>query len=154
ASYTNPKTPHVKGAVNQLLGLNKLGVAVGFYVDAKGNSHPYEVNQATGVFTNLHVPGVSALATGINNNGDIVGFATDQGGNTSGWLRHNGHLTAFQFPGGSDTQALGINDKDQIVGSYLDGQGGMHGFVLSNPLGPVSKWRKIDDPHGVGTTVV
>ena len=33
-SYTDPKTPHVKGAVNQLLGINNAGIAVGFYNDA------------------------------------------------------------------------------------------------------------------------
>jgi probable HAF family extracellular repeat protein len=97
---------------------------------------------------------VSVLATGVNNNGDVVGFATDKQGNTTSWLIHNGHLTAFGFPGGSDTQALGVNDKDQIVGSYLDGADVQHGFLLSSPLGPVSKWRGIDDPNGVGTTLV
>jgi len=30
----------------------------------------------------------------------------------------------------------------------------MHGFVLANPLGPTSHWTKIDDPNGVGSTVV
>jgi hypothetical protein len=30
----------------------------------------------------------------------------------------------------------------------------MHGFVLSGPMGPVSHWRSIDDPNGVGSTVV
>ena len=65
-----------------------------------------------------------------------------------------GQLTTFQFPGGSDTQAFGINPQHQIVGSYLDGNGVQHGFVLSNPLGPTSHWQKIDDPNGVGSTVV
>ena len=30
----------------------------------------------------------------------------------------------------------------------------MHGFVLTNPMGPISHWQRIDDPHGVGSTVV
>ena len=110
------------GSVNQLLGINNNGVAVGFYNDAQGHSHAYEVNQATGVFTAIKIPGdVSTQATGINNLGDIVGFGTDAAGNTTGWLRHNGQLTTYQFPGGSDTQAFGINDHDEIVGTYLDG---------------------------------
>jgi hypothetical protein len=29
-----------------------------------------------------------------------------------------------------------------------------HGFVLTSPLGPVSHWQRIDDPNGVGSTVV
>jgi hypothetical protein len=154
-SFTNPKTPHMTGAVNQLLGVNNSGVAVGFYNDAAGNSHAYQVNQATGVFTAIKIPGdVSTQATGINNLGDIVGFGKDAAGNTTGWLLHNGHLTAYQFPGGSNTQAFGINDHDEIVGTYLDGAGVDHGFTLKAPLGPVSHWQAIDDPNGVGSTVV
>jgi hypothetical protein len=154
ASYTDPNTPHTAGAVNQLLGINNKGVAVGFYTDANGNSHPYQVNQATGVFTPIHTPGVSSTATGINNLGDITGFATGSKGVTFSWLIHDGHLTALQFPGGSNTQAFGINNKDEIVGSYTDGSGVMHGFTLKDPLGPVSHWQSIDDPNGVGSTVV
>jgi len=154
-SFNNPKTPAMKGSVNQLLGINNNGVAVGFYNDAKGNAHAYEVNQATSVYTAITIPGaVSATATGINNNGDIAGFATDASKVTSSWLLHAGHLTTYQFPGGNTTEAFGVNDKDQIVGSYLDGSGNMHGFVLSSPLGPTSHWQTIDDPHGVGTTTV
>jgi probable HAF family extracellular repeat protein len=154
-SFNNPKTPKVAGSVNQLLGINDGGVAVGFYNDSAGHSHPYEVNQATGVFTAIKVPGaVSATASGINDNGDVVGFATDSASTTYSWLMHNGHLTTYQFPGGSMTEAFGVNSKDQIVGQYLDGSGVQHGFVLTAPFGPVSHWQKIDDPNGVGSTTV
>jgi hypothetical protein len=155
-NLNDPKTPHMAGSVNQLLGVNDNGVAVGFYNDAAGNSHAYQVNQATRVFTAIKIPGaVSALATGINKAGYIVGIATDAAKVTTSWLRSpTGQLTTFQFPGGSDTQAFGINPQKQIVGSYLDGHGVMHGFVLTSPQGPKSVWQKIDDPHGVGSTVV
>ena len=86
ASYTNPNTPKVKGAVNQLLGLNNAGAAVGFYNDKNGNSHAYKLNQATGQFTAIHSPGASVVATGINTAGDLVGFYTDAAGNTDGML--------------------------------------------------------------------
>ncbi len=153
-SFTNPNTPRVKGSVNQLLGINNSGVAVGFYTDAHGNNHAYQVNQATGVFTKIKISGsVSTQATGINNNGDIVGTET-AAGNTSSWLLHDGHLTTYQFPGGSNTQALGINGSDEIVGFYTDGGGVQHGFTLKAPLGPVSHWQSVDDPNGVGSTVV
>src|SRR6516165_634921 len=106
ASYNDPNTPNMKGSVNQLLGINGKGIAVGFYNDAAGHSHAYEVNQATSVYTAIKIPGaVSSTATGINKQGDIVGFATDAAGTTSSWLMHNGQLTTFQFPGGSNTQA-------------------------------------------------
>ena len=157
ASYNDPKTPHMAGSVNQLLGINNGGVAVGFYVDAAGNSHAYKVNQATRAFTAIKIPGaVSAVATGINGTGDIVGFATGSAGDTFSWLLRHGSLalTTYQFPGGSGTQAFGVNGTDEIVGSYLDGSGVMHGFTLKAPLGPVSHWQSIDDPNGVGSTLV
>jgi hypothetical protein len=153
-SFTNPKTPHMKGSVNQLLGINDKGVAVGFYNDAKGNSHAYQVNQATGVFTKLPVPGKTSVATGINNNGDIVGFSTGSAGLTFSWQLADGHLTAFGWPGGSGAEAFGVNDSDQIVGSYLDSSGVMHGFVITDPKGPHSHYQSIDDPNGIGSTVV
>jgi hypothetical protein len=156
ASYVDPHTPKVKDAVNQLLGINNSGIAVGFYNDAKGNSHAYKVNQATNVFTAITIPdAVSTVATGINNAGDIVGTFTDAAGDTSSWLlTPSDHLTTYQFPGGSDTQALGISGQNEIVGSYNDAAGVMHGFTLTDPMGPVSHWQSIDDPNGVGSTVV
>ena len=154
ASYNDPSTPKTKGSVNQLLGINNAGTAVGFYNDKNGNSHAYKLNQATGQFAAIHVPGVSTVATGINKAGDIVGSATDAAGNTTSWLKIGTSTIAFGFPGGSDTQAFGINNKNQIAGSYLDGSGVLHGFVLTNPMGPVSHWQSIDDPNGVGSTVI
>ncbi len=155
SSYNDPKTPHTAGSVNQLLGVNNNGQAVGFYNDAAGNSHAYQVNQATRVYTAIKIPGaVSAVATGINNAGDIAGISTDAAKVTTSWLLKGGHLTTYQFPGGTDTQAFGVNSTDHIVGSYLDGNGVQHGFVLTSPLGPKSSWQKIDDPNGVGSTVV
>ena len=97
---------------------------------------------------------VSTVATAISNTGDVAGFGTDASGVTTSWLLHAGHLTAYQFPGGSDTQAFGVNDHDEIVGSYLDGSGVMHGFTLKAPFGPVSHWQTIDDPNGIGSTLV
>jgi hypothetical protein len=93
------------------------------------------------------------MSDGVNN-GNVVGFGADAAGNTTSWLLHNGHLTTYQFPGGSDTQAPGINDHDEIVGSYTGGAGTLHGFTLKSPLGPVSHWQRIDDPNGIGSTVV
>ena len=111
-------------------------------------------NPARGCLHPIHVPGVSTVATGINNAGAIVGFATDAAGSTSSWLKIGTTTIAYQFPGGTDTQAFGINAKNQIAGSYLDGAGVLHGFVLTSPLGPVSHWQSIDDPNGIGSTVV
>ncbi len=151
-SYTDPKTGG--GTVNQILGLNDKGIAVGFYVDAMGNSHGFTLNQATGKFKAVVPPGATnVVATGINDAGDITGFVTTPSGQTSGFLDKGGSFSSFSFPNGSDTQPFGINVKDQIVGSYLDGSGVMHGFLLGHPLSH-AKWHSIDDPNGIGSTLV
>jgi hypothetical protein len=157
ASYTDPQTPAGAGSVNQILGINNSGIAVGFYNDKNGHAHAYSVNQATNQFTAIHVPGTSVSATGINDAGDIVGISTTGTGSsavTTSWLRVGTQLTSFQYPGGSDTQAFGVNDNNQVVGTYVDGAGVEHGFVLTDPMGPVSHWKTVDDPNGVGSTVI
>lgn len=150
-SYTDPKMRHSK--TTQILGINDSGIAVGFYNDAKGNSHGFTLNQATGQFKPVIVPGaVTLTATGINDAGDITGFSTSSG-QTSSFLIRGGQLTSFTFPGGSNTQSLGVNNHDQMVGSYDDGANVLHGFLLSDPLSR-AKWQSIDDPNGIGSTVV
>lgn len=152
SSYKDPNTG--KGTVNQLLGINDSGIAVGFYTDANGVNHAYKLNQATGKFTAIRPPNaVSAIATGINANGDIVGFVTASDGSTDGFLLKGGHYTEFVFPGTTNTTPFGVNLSDQIVGSYVDNGGLTHGFLLSSPLSH-AQWKTIDDPNGIGTTIV
>jgi uncharacterized membrane protein len=157
-SYADPHTPKTAGSVNQLLGINDAGIAVGFYVDANEVAHPIKLNQATGHFTTITHAGIGAnsFATGINDKGDIVGYT--MGSTTYGWLLKDGHLTTFEFPGSLPTMALGLNGKDEVVGSFTDAAGNTHGFTLVDPTGPASVWRQIDDPNalntpGNGTTV-
>ncbi|MDQ6708647.1 MAG: PEP-CTERM sorting domain-containing protein, partial [Acidobacteriota bacterium] len=61
----------------------------------------------------------------------------------------NNARTDLKFPGATSTQALGLNNVGQTVGSYLDMNGGTHGFIDSN-----GTFQSIDDPNGVGTTTV
>jgi len=153
-SYSNPNSPAGTTTLNQLLGLNDKGIAVGFYTDANGNNHAYELNQNNGKFTEIAPTGAtSAIATGINDNGDITGFLTTSTGTTVGFLLKNKTFTEFDFPNSTNTTPFGINKYDQIVGSYVDAAGNMHGFLLSSPLHHAN-FQSIDDPNGIGTTVV
>lgn len=150
-SYRDPKTG--KGTVNQILGINDKGIAVGFYTDASGINHGYTLNQATGKFRAVTPPGGgSVVASAINDAGDIAGIITASS-QTFGFLKKGAHFSTLSFPGGSNTQPFGINKNDQIVGSYLDSNGVLHGFLLSNPLSH-AKWTSIDDPNGIGSTVI
>jgi probable HAF family extracellular repeat protein len=60
-----------------------------------------------------------------------------------------GTYTALNYPKSTSTQALGINNNGEIVGSYTDANGGMHGFHYAN-----GEWTSIDDPSGIGITLV
>lgn len=152
-SYRDPKTG--KGTVNQILGINDSGIAVGFYTDSNSLNHGFSLNQASGKFKPIMPPGGgSVTASAINNSGDIVGFTlTGSPATASGWIKKNGKFSALQFPKGSNTEPFGVNDNDQIVGSYDDSSGVLHGFLLSTPL-THAKWVSIDDPNGVGSTVI
>ena len=69
----------------------------------------------------------------MNKLGAIVGSYLDSGGKMHGFLYHGGAYATLNFPGASNTDALGINDAGQIVGWYLpSGSSVSQGFVYSN----------------------
>jgi len=144
--------------VDQLLGVNDSDVAVGFWTDAQGNNHGYEFNALTGQFRSVvdpSDPGLSLTAAAINDFGDVAGVYTTAAGNTDGFLltHHGRHFTDLAVPGASSTMALGVNNRDEVVGTYTDGSGSsamMHGFTWT----PWAGFTSIDDPHGLGTTTI
>jgi hypothetical protein len=151
-----PATP----PVDQLLGVNDHNVAVGFYNDASGKTHAYTFDINRNEFNEITPSGITnPTGAGINNRGDIAGFGTDMTGDSSNGnvvgflLRRNGRVTVLNVPGSSMTQALGINDDDEVVGVYQTGSGDsamMHGFTWT----PERGFQTVDDPHGIGTTTV
>jgi hypothetical protein len=150
----DPLTPKTGVPVNQLLGINSSNIAVGFFVNAAGNSRGYTYNTATGAFSSpINAPaGVSTTATAINDLGDIAGFYVDSAGKTHGFLDHNGAFTRLDAPGfaGGMTQILGINNSGLLVG-FAQGAGGkMFGVTFNDTT---STWQKFSDPNGVGTTI-
>lgn len=140
-------------AQDQLLGVNDQGVAVGFYMDGQKNTHGYTYSLVTHRFHPVNISGASSVtATAINNWGDIAGVETTQSGTTEGFLlRNDGSVVALNVPGSSMTQALGVNDGDEVVGFYQVGTGNTaktHGFVWTPGLG----FENVDDPNGIGQT--
>ena len=143
--------------VDQLLGVNNGDVAVGFWTDANGNNHGYKFNIGTKRFstvTDPNAPGASLTAAAINNNGDIAGFYTSPAtGSTDGFLKYHGTFKDLAVPGASSTMALGVNDNDEVVGTYTVGSGStamMHGFTWT----PGRGFTSFDDPQGMGTTTI
>jgi len=146
--------------VDQLLGVNDHDVAVGFFTNASGQNRGYTYNIYTHRFSRVLVPGASGLgpsltAAAINNHGDVAGFYNVNSSTVDGFLKlANGDFIKLAVPGASMTQAFGVNDSDWVVGTYTVGSGNSattHGFIYKLGHGYVTG---IDDPNGVGTTVL
>ncbi len=150
-----PTNDNAKPKVDQLLGVNDRGIAVGFYTDSKGQNHGFLENTANRHFSVVKVAGDNNVtASGINNLGDVAGFATNSAGNTEGFLRRaGGRVFHLNFPGASMTQAFGVNNGDEVVGTYTDGTGSSattHGFIWSPGFG----FATVDAPNGIGSTTL
>jgi len=139
--------------VDQLLGVNDHDVAVGFWTDAQNNNHGYEYNIKTHRFSTVNYKGDSLQATAINNHGDVAGVYSPTAGATDGFVKIGRTFIQLSVPGSSSTMALGVNDHDEVVGTYMVGTGSsavMHGFTWK----PGSGFTTVDDPHGIGTTTI
>ena len=143
--------------VDQLLGVNDSDVAVGFYTDANGNNHGYEYNIAANRYSSVtdpSLPGTSLTAAAINDEGNVAGFYTNSAGTTDGFLKtHHGQFIDLAAPGAASTMALGVNARNEVVGTYTVGSGSsavMHGFTWT----PQHGFSTVDDPHGAGTTTI
>ena len=150
----NPASP----PVDQLLGVNDHNIAVGFYNDSAGNTHAYTFDIRRNRFNEVTPSGITnPTGAAINNRGDIAGFGTSASANGQvvGYLlRRDGQVTILNVPGSSQTQALGINDRDEVVGVYQVGTGEnamTHGFTWT-PGGGLQ--TNLDDPAGVGATTI
>jgi len=119
--------------VEQLLGVNDKGVAVGFWTDKDNNEHGFTYNINTHSFTEVDIQGFAFTQTSaINNNGDIAGFVSNgTGTNDVSFIKEGNTIDWLTGPKGAvSVQALGINNEDQVVGSYETvANGPMLGFV-------------------------
>jgi hypothetical protein len=66
--------------------------------------------------------------------------------------------TSIDYPGASGTEALGINNDETVVGSYIDTLSKTHGFILKNGSFtainyPGSTWTKTTGINDSGTMV-
>jgi len=154
-SVSDPSTPKSQPGtpvVNQLLGINSHGVAVGFYTDAAGINHGYTYDVSTHSFTTITPPNAkSVTATGINDSGDVCGFFTSTSNSaTASFVDSGGTYTIFEGPGSANTTALGINNADIMVGSYTDASNVTQGFVYQDGY-----IQTVNDPDAAtGSTVV
>jgi probable HAF family extracellular repeat protein len=145
--------------VDQLLGVNDLDVAVGFFTNASGINRGYEYNINTRKFSRVLPPGAnntelgaSLTAAGINNFGDVAGFYNKTSSLVDAFLKlRSGRFITIAYPGASMTQAFGVNDGGEVVGTYTVGSGNSavtHGFTWLN-----GKFASVDIGGASSTTI-
>jgi hypothetical protein len=156
ATYSDPNTSTVDPDT-EILGLNDNGIAVGRYSGADGNIHGFELNVRSGQFADVFPLGTSSndqiAVTGINDKNDIVGAVdtTCSGSSTCmvfGFLLKGKSQFEFADPNAIETEPLGINKNDEIVGAYVDKKDNIHGFTLTNPTSN-AHFQTVDDPNSV-----
>ena len=127
--------------------VNDAGVIAGDYVDAKSVQHAMilagkkltTVDHKDCVTSGGFSAGAIAFY-GINKAGAAAGWcASTKTGLDLGFVYAGGKFTAINFPKSNGTQAIGINDKGDVVGLYLDSSSVQHGFVKKG-----SKYTSID----------
>jgi probable HAF family extracellular repeat protein len=147
-----PKPAAGTPSVQQLLGINDKEEAVGFYTDAQGNNHGFTYDLNNGHFDAVNIKGFNSVtATAVNDKGNIAGFVQN-GANTEGFLIDHGKTELLKGPQGAvSVQALGVNNENQVVGSFVDAAGNTHGFLYDNHS---KSYTTIDDPNAQGMTVI
>jgi probable HAF family extracellular repeat protein len=144
-TYTGLNDPF-SAVFNSAQGINDVGQVVGHYL-AAGLYHGFLYSGST--YTTLDAPGAThTQAYGINDVGlgQIVGAYSD-GSVNHGYTYDGSTYTTLDDPFGTNgTQALGINNLGQIVGSYIDASGHSHGFLYSG-----GGFTTLDDPSGTDT---
>jgi hypothetical protein len=153
---SHPSSP----PVDQLLGVNDSGVAVGFYMDSSDNTHGYIYDIPSKIYLPLSsfvtIKGAtSTMATGINDEDSICGVFVNAKGVMEGFLARKAtpHLFIVSVPHSSSTFVAGVNKFGVVVGVYSVGTGSsakMYGFTWSHGRG----YQTISDPLGVGTTTL
>jgi uncharacterized membrane protein len=159
-------------------GINDHGQIVGGYYEAGATRDatgffPAEAQHAVlrsrrGRFTDLDRPGaLTTLAYALNDRAQVVGQYIDRGevpdeqgrypaDTVHGFVWQRGRFRTIDVPGAALTQPLGINNRGDVVGAYLEAgpgndpyaTGRLRGFVMRH-----GRFRSIDFPGAVGTKV-
>ncbi|MBV9617748.1 MAG: hypothetical protein JO201_00915 [Verrucomicrobia bacterium] len=121
------------------MGINAVGVVIGFYVDASSVQHGF-VRSPEGKITEFDPPGSTFTETNaIDLFGNVVGFYFDANSVGYGYLRDpRGNITKIDAPGADHTPGsfngtfcVGITLTGEIEGVFVDSNFILHGFTRS-----------------------
>jgi hypothetical protein len=136
--------PNVTTPVQNLLGINNFDEAAGFWTDNNGHQHGFVVEldtQSPSLSRFIEIPpttfagAIGTQASDITNNEEVCGFWTDAKGNNHGFYGFLGQkffTFNVKIKGVTVTSTLpfGCNDEGEIVGSFTDSNGNVHGVIL------------------------
>jgi len=136
--------PNVTTPVQNLLGINNFDKAAGFWTDNDGHEHGFVVQidpQSPSSSTFIEIPpttfagAVATQASDITNNNLVCGFWTDAQDNNHGFFGFLGQkFSSFKVRinnvAAASTSPFGCNDDGEIVGSFTDKAGNVHGFIF------------------------
>lgn len=139
---------------SEATGIDNGGDIAGWYINASSVTQGFLLNGSTGTYSTIAVPGATATEiTGINSAGGLVAGIADLSTGESGFLYDYGSSSpqyfSFNLPVALSINSMSINDLGDIACTYADVNGLSHG-CLSNGV----TFTTVDDPHGIGTTVL
>jgi hypothetical protein len=141
---------------NQALGINNSNETVGYYtLNPAGAPGDIAYSQKGDGFTNINAllpANFNSQAVGINSAATpwIVGFYQPDAGLTTsfGFVDEGGTIITLRPFSSTFTQALGVNDLGEIVGSYVGADGNTHGYIDNNGV-----FTSFDPPGSASTTI-
>jgi len=135
-TYTNIDFPGT--ALSSAWGINNDGVIVGQYKPTAADPFHAFLRDANGSYSNIDPPGaITAQARGVSDSGNVLGYFCETapcGGVSTyqGFLLLEGVFSSFGSPYRTNTWAMRMNGRGQIVGCAHDADtgGSMHGVVV------------------------
>jgi probable HAF family extracellular repeat protein len=117
----------VPGAMDTIAaGINNGGDIAGSYSDR--TLALYGFVYAHGTFTTLPL---AYSARAINDSGQVAGYALSPSG-AVGFFYNGAAYVTIAVPGARSTEALGIDNAGDVIGTYTDSSGRRHGFLYDS----------------------
>jgi uncharacterized membrane protein len=140
------------GSNTEAFGINDLGEVIGIYTDAAQNGHSFVLSH--GVYTQGDLAGgVLTVPFSVNDRAEICGeFLTVAGTVGHGYLEQkSGKFVTYDAPDAppNSTYFISINNRNHIVGQWLDASNVAHNFLLAG-----GKFQPFNLPASFQATVV
>ena len=134
--------------------INARGDTAGLYWDAQGLGHGF-IRYHNGSFVQVIPTGSvtsSVCLVCLNNRGTAAGDYTDSTGISRGFIRSAaGAITTVAEHGAVDTGLTGINNRNTVLGFFLDSNSVVWGLILSHHKRIVFQDPEASETYGNGT---